>query len=182
MSLSWGSIVSEQTQKTVRLERGLKDHILPLDFFDVLVHRFLPVLSMTYIASIIGIAINKGDFVHYMFHDKGPYIRALLVVLWVSVPGLIWILMNGSPYLKHYADMWYKIVAVLMVLTISISFLLFPEANVYGLRLFFALSMPVFVIIYYFFIKGGLPAVAAYPLNMIGLSVLIYGAAINKFF
>ena len=171
--------MGKKQQYTIRLERGVKDSILPPGFFDVLVHRFLPVISLTYIASIIGIAASRGDFVHYMFEDKFAYIRALLVVLWVSGPGIIWILLNGSPILKHTADLWYKIIATLMVLTISLSFVLFPEADVYGLRLFFVLSVPVFVIIYYFFVKGGLPAMAAYPLNMIGLSVLIYGAAIN---
>ncbi len=166
-------------QHTIRLERGLRDHILPLDFFDVLVHRFLPVISLTYMASIVGLAASKGDFVHYIFEDRAAYIRALLVVLWVSIPGIIWILLNGSPMLKHTADTWYKVVATLMVITIALSFVLFPEANIYGLRLFFALSIPVFIIIYYFFVKGGLPAIAAYPLNIVGLSVLIYGAFMN---
>ncbi len=166
-------------EHTIRLERDTEDYILPKDFYDVLVNRFLPVISMTYIASIIGISLGKGDFIHYMFQERTAYVMALFVVLWVSGPGIIWILLNGSPFYKHSADIWYKILAGIMVMTLLVSFLLFPEANIYGMRIYLGISVPVFVIIYLFFIKGGLPEIASYPLNALGFCALLYGAMVN---
>ncbi len=167
---------------TIRLDRDAGDNLLPKDFYDILVHRFLPVISMTYIASIIGISASKHDLIYYMFQDPTAYVMALFVALWVSVPAVIWIFLHGSPMFRHVAALWYKILAGLMVLTAAISFLLFPEADVYGLRVYFVLSGPVFVIIYIFFIRGGLPAMASYPLNAVGFCALLYGAVVNLIF
>tara|TARA_R110002072_G_scaffold295389_2_gene466321 strand:- start:199 stop:723 length:525 start_codon:yes stop_codon:yes gene_type:complete len=174
--------MSRKQEYTIRLERDTQDYILPKDFYDILVHRLLPVISMTYIATIIGIAISKGHFIHYMFQDRTAYIMALAVVIWVSVPAVIWILLHGSPLYRHVADIWYKILAAIMVLTVGVSFVLFPEADIYGMRIYMALSVPVFMIIYLFFIKGGLPAIASYPLNAIGFCALIYGATVHYIF
>lgn len=166
----------------IRLDRDTEDHILPKDFFDILVHRFFPVISMTYIGSIIGIALSKGNFIHYMFFDRTAYMMALFVVVWVSGPALTWIFLRGSPLFHHVADIWYKILAGLMVVTITLSFVLFPEGDMFGLRFYFVLSVPVFVLIYYFFVRGGLPPFAAYPLNALGVCLLLYGAAVNLIF
>ena len=175
-------MAKKQKEYTVRLERDVEDTILPKGFYEILFRRFFPVISMTYIASIMGIAGSKGDFIQYMFMERTAYVMSLFVVLWVSGPAIIWILLNGSPLFSHVADTWYKVLAGLMVLTISISFFLFPEADIYGLRIYFVLSVPVFIIIYYFFVKGGLPAMTAYPLNAIGVCALLYGAFVNIIF
>ena len=106
---------------TIRLDRDVDDHILPKDFYDIIVHRFLPIISLTYIASIIGIAFSKHDLVFYMFQDHAAYIMALFVVVWVSVPAVTWILLQGTPMFRHVAELWYKILAALMVLTILLS-------------------------------------------------------------
>lgn len=69
-----------------------------------------------------------------------------------------------------------------MVITIALSFFLFPEADVYGLKVYFVLSVPVFILIYYFFVKDLLPRVASYPLNALGFCALLYGAFVNLIF
>ena len=166
----------------IRLERDTEDRILPKDFSNVLVHRFFPVLSMTYIATILGIASNKGDLLRYVFMDRTAYSMALFVVLWVSGPAIIWILLRGSALFYHVADVWYKIMAALMVVTIGLSFVLFPEASMLGMRFYFVMSVPVFVLIYIFLVRGGLPPVAAYPLNALGVCTLIYGAFMSVLF
>ena len=171
--------MAHKQKHIIRLERDGVDRIIPKDFFDLLIHRFLPVISMTYVAAIIGIAFNRGDAFHYLFEVKTAYIMSMFVVLWVSGPGIAWIFIKGTPLYAHTADLWYKIMAGLMTLTIMLSFLLFPEMEIYGLRIYFALSVPVYIIIYYFFVKGGLPAMVSYPLNFIGLAVLLLGALLS---
>ncbi|MDH5723328.1 MAG: hypothetical protein OEY94_08425 [Alphaproteobacteria bacterium] len=169
-----------QKQKhIIRLERDGVDRLIPKDFFDLLIHRFLPVISMTYVAAIIGIAFNKGDIWHYLFEIKTAYVMSLFVVLWVSGPGIMWIFIKNMPLYAHAADVWYRIIAGLMTLTIMLSFLLFPEMEIYGLRIYFALSVPVYIIIYYFFVKGGLPSMVSYPLNFLGLAALLFGALLS---
>ncbi len=166
----------------IRLERDVEDHILPKDFFNVLVKRFLPVISLVYIASIIGIAGSKHEFIHYMFQDKSAYLMGVFVVLLASAPAIIWILLNSSPMFCHVSNLWYRILAAIMVITITLSFLLFPEADIYGLRIYFILSVPVFIVIDILFIRDWLPSIAAYPLNALGFCALIYGAVVNVIF
>lgn len=175
-------MAKKKYEHVIRLERDTEDYILPKNFYDILINRFLPVISLTYIAAIIGISAGKHDFWHFLFQERTPYLMGLCVVLWVSGPGIIWILLRGSPLFHHVADIWYKILSAIMVLTLAISFLLFPEASMYGLRLYFGMSIPVFVVIYLFFIKGGLPEIASYPLNAVGFCALIYGGVVSYLF
>lgn len=166
----------------IRLDRDGGDHLLPKHFFDIIVHRFLPVISLTYIGSILSIAFNKGEFFRYVFFDNAAYVMALLVVLWVSGPAIIWIFLRGNPMLRHVADLWYKIIAGLMVMTIALSYFLFPEGTLYGLRIYFLLTTPILVLIYLLFVKGRLPSIASYPLNALGFCALLWGAIVNIVF
>ena len=104
---------------------------------------------------------------------------ALLVVLWVSFPAILWIFLQGSPGLRPVADLWYKIAAALMIALLAFSYVLFPEAQVWGLRIYFAASIPVFFIMYFLFVRSGLPAIAAHPLTALGLTMLLHGALLN---
>lgn len=169
----------EYDRPKIELLRDGKDRLIPKDFFEILTRRFFPVLSLTYISSILGIAAKKGSILHFAFEDSTAYTMSLLVVLWVSIPAIIWIILHGSPLYKDVADIWYKIIAALMIVMLLMGYILFPEINPYGLRLYFVASMPALLIMYIFFVKGGLPAMAAHPLTAIGLSFLIYGAVIN---
>lgn len=157
-----------------RDEDGVR--LLPRDFFEVLNRRFFPVLSLTYIASVFGFAFRSGHPLHYLIEDGHAYDLAMWVGLWVSIPALFWIVIRNSLLYAHKADLWYMAIAGLMCMTLGISFFLFPEWEIgNGLRVFFVATIPVFFIQYYFFIKGGLPAFAAWPLTVAGIVLLIYG-------
>lgn len=160
----------------IDLERGTGVRLLPRDFFDMLSRRFFPVLSLTYIASVVGIAFKKTPVLHYLLEDDYAYDMALWVALWVTIPALFWIIIRNSLRYASLADVWYKAIAGLMCLTLGVSFILFPEWEIgQGMRVFFVATMPVFVIQYYFFVKGGLPAAAAWPLTVAGIVLLLYG-------
>jgi len=168
----------------IHIERGAPDRLLPEHFWDILAHRYFPVLSLTYVSTVVGIAMRSGDFVGSLFFEKAAYQASFFVALWVSIPALIWVLLRGSALFRHYADGWYKISAGLMTLTLLISYVLLPEINVLGLHLrtYFAATIPVFFIMYFFFVKEGLPPKAAHPLSAVGLTFLFYGALVNFLF
>ena len=109
------------------------------------------------------------------------YVMALFVGLWVTVPAVIWIFMKGTHLYNHLADDWYKIISILMMVTLGLSFVLFPEMDGWGLRTVFAATVPMLIIMYWFFVKGGLPPAAAHPLTVAGLTVFFYGATIGTF-
>ena len=54
----------------VHIERGAKDRILPKQFIRVLTRRYFPVLSLTYVSSVIGIAYKKGHMEHYLLEMR----------------------------------------------------------------------------------------------------------------
>lgn len=168
----------KKTQPLIRMERG-ENRLLPRDFGEILTRRYFPVLSLTYISSVIGIAAQKGDVLHYMLHDKTAYIMALFVGLWMTIPAVVWILLRGTHLYNHLADDWYKIVSILMMVTLCLSFVLFPETDIWGLRIFLAATIPMLIVMYLFFVKGGLPALAAHPLTALGLTFLLYGATLG---
>lgn len=165
----------------VSMESGTPDHLLPKDFWDILVHRYFPVLSLTYATTVVAIALNSGHFIYYMFQDKQAYMAAFFVAMWVSVPAILWVLMRGSVMMAHKADNWYKITASIMSVTVLFSLVLLPEVMIHGqdLRTYFVATIPVFILMYVFFVKGGLPREAAHMLSAIGITFLFYGAVIN---
>ncbi len=165
--------------EVIKFKRGAKDILLLKDFFEILTRRYFPVLSLTYISSVVAIAAQRPDFLNYLAHNKTPYVMALFVALWVSIPAILWILMKGIHLCAPHADTWYKICSILMMMTLCISFILFPEADAYGLRLCLAATIPMLFIMYFFFVRGGLPGAAAHPLSALGLTFLIYGSLIG---
>lgn len=175
-------MAKKKTTHIVRLERDTEDRILPKGFAQLLVNRFLPVMSMTYIASIIGIALSKHQIIKYLFWNNSAYLMSLFVVIWLSGPAIIWVLLHSNPLLTHVAELWYKILSGLMVVTLALSFYLFPEGDMYGLRAYFIMSVPLFVLIFYMFVRDGLPAFYSYYLNAAGFCALFYGAVINIIF
>lgn len=168
-------------KKVTYIERGAPTGLVPKGFGEIITRRFLPVLSLTYISAVIGIAAQRGDMWYYLFKHEQAYIMGLVVAAWVSVPAVIWIILHESPLYTHMADIWYRIIAGLMVMVLMASFILFPEANVYGLRIYFAAAIPVFLIMYLLFVRGGLPSFAAWPLSAFGLAALMHGAFLAVF-
>ena len=168
----------EQPVLRVRPEEG--ERFLPNNFYDIVAHRYFPVLSLTYIASVVGIAINlcneEFGFVHYFMESPEAYRMGYWMAAWVSVPAILWILIQGTFHIRKQADIWYKATAGLMIATLLLSFLLFPMGAVgFGLRMFMVATIPIFIVQYFFFIRGGLPARMAWPLTVAGLTFLIYG-------
>ena len=165
----------------IKIKRTTDADFLPRDLYDMVVRRYFPVVSLTYIASIIGVAWRVDGapgFFHYLFNDPFAYSTALWMGLFVSVPAMFWIFIRASVRFAAYADIWYKCIAGLMCLTLIISMVLFPEWNmvtVFRLRLFMVASIPMFFIQYWFFVRGGLPGTVAWPLTIIASVLLIYG-------
>ena len=156
--------------------RGSGVRMLPRDFFDVLCNRYFPVLGLTYSASVIGIALKNNHSPVSILQDSRAYDLALWIALWVAAPAMFWIVIRNSMRYASLADDWYKAIAGLMCVTLLVSFILFPEWEVgRSLRIFFVATIPVLFIQYYLFIRGGLPAIAAWPLTVAGIVLFLYG-------
>ncbi len=166
-------------RRPVSLKRGAPDRLLPGDFAEVLTHRYLPVLAMTYIANILGVAAahgrDGGGVLTHLLHNPSPYRQAIYVALWVSIPAIVWIILKGSLLWSWHADVWYKGLAFMMASTAIVAYILFPEDFFQGMRLFFVASIPVFFVQYYFFVRGGMPGVLAWPLTLGAAAAFVWG-------
>lgn len=165
------------------LRRTAEPKLLPVDFWDTIFHRYFPVLSLTYIASVFGIAFREAPagagLVIHLFEDPYPYDMALWVGLWVSIPAVFWIFMRHSIRFARLANIWYKALAGSMALTALLSLFLFPEWDaIEGVRVFFVATIPIFIIQYWFFVRGGLPPKLSWPLTVAGLVFMLYGTLI----
>lgn len=159
-------------------EAGQGDRLLPRHFADVLTRRYLPVLGMTYMASVIGIAAKSHGThraLETLLHESGPYWMGLLIAAWVSVPAFIWGVLKGSLGFFRQADLWYKCMAGLMAMTAILGNFLFPEDFFHEMRVFFIASLPVFVVQYVLFVRGGMPWAFAWPLTLGGAGMAFYG-------
>lgn len=157
--------------------------ILPVQFWDTVFHRYFPVLSLTYLASALGIAFKESSngmgVIDHILNDPYPYDMALWVGLWVSIPAIFWIFLRYSMRFARLANIWYKVIAGMMALTAILGLVLFPEWDaIEGVRVFFVASIPVFLIQYFFFVRGGLPPRLAWPLTVAGLVFMLYGTLI----
>ncbi len=165
------------------LRRSSDPKFLPVDFWDTVLNRYFPVLSLTYLSSVLGIALKESPagqgLLDHLLGDPYPYDMALWVALWVSVPAVFWIILRRSIRYAHLANIWYKIIAGVMALTALLSLAIFPEWDaVQGVRVFLVATIPVFLIQYLFFVRGGLPPKLAWPLTVAGLVFMLYGALI----
>jgi hypothetical protein len=52
---------------------------------------------------------------------------------------------------------------------------LVPELNVLGLKSYTVASLPIFIVMYLFFVKGVLTPSTAHPLTFIGAVFMLYG-------
>jgi hypothetical protein len=163
--------------------RDEKAKILPPDFFDILFKRYFPVAALTYIGTLLGIALRQTDsfkdLIDNIFFSPVAYDMSLIILCWTSLPAIFWIIIRSSLRYARTADIWYKGITGLMILTLMMSFVLFPEWD-FGnrFRMFFVATIPVFFVQYWFFIRGGLPSMAAWPLTAIGSSLMVYGLVI----
>ncbi|MGE4313290.1 MAG: hypothetical protein AB7E85_03335 [Pseudobdellovibrionaceae bacterium] len=150
---------------------------------EIFINRYLPVLSLTYIASLLGMALKRGGVTHFaaeILADKAIYWLAFGVGVWVSIPAMIWICIRSVGTLVSYANNWYKSTTLLMVIVLLGSFLLFPPNGQgsqwwYTARLFVAAAIPIHVIQYWFFTREGLPTNISATLGAIALALFLYG-------
>lgn len=163
----------------VHIERGAKDRILPKQFVRVLTRRYFPVLSLTYVSAVIGIAYKKGNMAHYLLEDQFAYTMAMLPALWISVPAILWVILKGSHLFHHVAGLWYVITAILMSLMLGMSYILLPEFDYHGARSYLVATIPMMIVLYFTFVRSALPAGLAHSLSAVGLTALIYGASIR---
>lgn len=170
-------MTSNKHHHVIRIERDNSDYILPKNFFEILVQRFCPVISLIYIISIIGIALNMDKPFHHVFFDNTAYVRGIVLVLSCSGPAIIWILLNAHPMASHYANLWYKIISGLLVLTIALSYFLFPETQMYSMRAYLILSIPAFLLMYYLLVIDPIPLGFVYPVNALGVCAIIWAVS-----
>lgn len=171
--------MSKVRQHIIRLERGNHSSLLFKNFFLMLVRRFSPVMSLIYLASIFCIAASTGHLVNYILYDNMAYLRAAFVVFWCAVPAIIWMFLAINPMFSHSANFSYKILVGLLYFTIFLSFLLFPEMEIDGMRSTLVLSFPAFFLTYYCFVIDPLPLEIVYPLNALGICALIWMVSVG---
>ncbi len=173
-------MVRKTYKHVVRLKRDNNDYMLPRYFFDMLVRRFFPVMSIIYLTSIFCISVGSGSFEQLLFYDNSAYISGLFVVLWCSAPAVVWLLLRANPLFWSAANLWYKILAGLMQFTICVSYFMFPEMEMYGMRTYLILSLPAFFLIYYLFVIDPLPIEVVYLLNAFGLCAFIWSLSMES--
>lgn len=167
-------------QPVLRVEPIRNERFLPEHFYDVLAHRYFPVLSLTYIATVAGISLKLSQdgngFLFYFLQDPHAYQMGYWIAGWVSVPAILWIFVRGTIHIRKVADLWYKVTSGLMIVTLLVSFLLFPMGDTgFALRLFMVATIPVFLVQYFCFVREGLPPRMSWPLTVAGITFLVYG-------
>jgi hypothetical protein len=170
--------------QAVRLNSLATTQLLPVGFIDAVLNRYLPVLSFTFFAVLAGVAMKIGGvsgFLHYFLQYKEAYQISGAVCLWVSIPALLWILLRANRSTASFADMFYIIMTCMMVVTLLLTLFLFPDvSNDYLrlVRLFIVAAIPIHVIQYVFLVRGGLPFSYAQMINIIGITMFVYGFAV----
>ena len=164
-----------------KLKYGADDRLLPRDFFEVLCNRYAPVCALTYLASLVGIALEKpasGGFLIQLALNSEVHFLAMLVAIWVSIPALLWIIIKGSIRFYGRANACYGLVAGAMALTLVLSMILFPLKGpdiLRDVRIFIVAALPIHVIMYVFFVRGGMPPGYTAPLSVAGATAFVYG-------
>lgn len=140
--------------------------------WDIFQCQIFPVLSVTYIAAVIGISSTRG----YFLDDPIAYLFGIGLVAWISIPPLIWIFLRSDYEYAVYADFGFVLTALIQAIIGIACFFLFPNLEwVWGLKSYFALSIPVHLVLYFFFLGNGLPRYVALTLNISSLLFVFFG-------
>ncbi len=156
--------------------RNPKDIDVMRRVWRMFVRRLLPVLSLCYFASVLGMSFSRGT--HFMF-DKPAHYMSLIIILWVSIAPVTWLFMRATlGTFRDYATTWYFWIAGSQAICGLLFHFLFPTSLgpwLWGLQSFFVASIPMHIVIYIFFMRRAMPVSAALPLNIIGFVFLLLG-------
>ncbi|MCB9963887.1 MAG: hypothetical protein H6855_01785 [Rhodospirillales bacterium] len=137
--------------------------------------RLFPVLSFTYIASVIGISLSR----EHILLDKSAYLMGFAIMGWVAIAPTIWILVRVIDDVRKYAKSWYLWTAGTQAVCGLVFYFLFPETSgdrwLWGLTSFFVASIPIHIVIYFFFMQRALAASYAWPLTLAGVAFMLFG-------
>jgi len=167
-----------------RLQGISSSRLIPSGFIDLMINRYFPVLSFTFLCVLAGVALKMGgvaNFFTYFLRYKEAYQIAAAVGIWVSVPAMLWIIMRVTRALKPFSDIMYAIASMAMIIILLVTVFLFPQVEDYHsqlMRLFIVAAIPVHVVQYVFLVKSRLDFRNAQGLNIAGAAMFIYGLVI----
>lgn len=171
-----GIPVDENWRDYSKFERNPKDADTMKRIWHIFCTRLFPILSMTYIASVLGICLRNGT--HFLTDSSAHWI-SLMIMIWVSLAPVTWICMRAMiGEFQGQAKVWYLWIAGLQAFCGLIFFFMFPEDMgpwLWGFQSFFVSSIPIHIVVYFFFMNRALPAAAAWPLTIIGGLFMLYG-------
>jgi hypothetical protein len=162
----------EEWQKYDDIARIFDERTLFKKVWDIFQCQIFPILSMTYISAVIGISLTRGFFLD----DPTSYLLGFFLVLWIAIPPVIWIFLRSIYEYASYADLSFALAALTQAILGLVCFFLFPDMGwLWGMKSFFILSIPVHLVMYFFFLRSGLPHFIAWPLNISSIFFLGIG-------
>lgn len=168
---------AERFEDYTAIPRNPKDGDVIWRIWHAFVHRLFPILSLIYIATVLGISLNRGT--HFLYGNSEAHVMGLLIVCWVAIAPLTWICMRSMiGAFRTYARHWYIAIAFSQGLIGILFYIMFPDGLggwLWGLQSFFVASIPIHLVIYIFFMMHAFPPAAAWPLTIAGLSYMLYG-------
>ncbi len=171
-----GTPIDENWRDYSKFERNPKDAEVMQRIWNIFCSRLFPILSMIYIASVLGICLKHGT--HFLTDGSAHYI-SMMIIIWVSIAPVTWICMRAMiGEFQGRAKTWYLWIAGSQALCGLLFFFLFPTDMgpwLWGFQSFFVASIPIHIVVYFFFMQRALPPPAAWPLTIIGLVFMGYG-------
>lgn len=170
-----------QTEKSIIMRhyryagRKLQSHHI----WKVLMDRLFPLLSLTYIAAVIGLsfreATSSAGIFHVMTQQQWIYGVAFLFMLWVAVPCVLWISIRSSIRFPHLARSWYWMTAGFMLVSLLVGWILVPEVS-HWVSALAATVIPMHVVCYVLLCLSPLPRIMAWPIFGMGMGLGFYGS------
>ena len=146
----------------------------------VVVDRLLPLLSLTYIAAVLGLAFREKtasveSFVSVLTQQQWIYGVALLFTFWVSIPCILWLSIRSTIRFPHLARAWYWMTALCLFIVLLFGWILMQEAKGW-INALAATVIPMHVICYILLCISPLPRLVAWPLLGMGVGLGTFGS------
>ncbi len=159
-----------------KFERNPKDSKTMARIWSIFSARLFPVLSLSYVASVLGICLNNGT--HFLT-DGNAHFMALIITMWVGIAPFTWTCMRATiGEFEDQANTWYLWIAGLQGLCGLAFYFMFPTNLgpwLWGFQSFFVASIPIHIVVYIFFMARAMPSVMTWPLSLIGIIFMVYG-------